>query len=117
MVFETVRKMIACRTPVLGCHLYRCPQCQRLEVVPHSCKSRFCPTCGKHATDRWAEGVLNDLLDVPYHHLVLAVPAHLRSVLHFNGQPLLRDWVQDLLFWLQQLYRRLYRRLFLSTDA
>src|SRR5579864_3070946 len=90
VVFETVRKIIACRTPALGCHLYTCPQCQRIEVVPHSCpqcqrievvphscKSRFCPTCGKHATDRWAAGVLNDLLDVPYHHLVLAVPAHL----------------------------------------
>lgn len=51
---------------------------------PHSCKSRFCPTCGKHATDRWATGVLNDLLDVPYHHLALAVPAHLRGVLNFN---------------------------------
>lgn len=22
---------------------------------PHSCKSRFCPTCGKHATDVWAD--------------------------------------------------------------
>lgn len=80
VVFETVCKLIACRTPALGCHLYACPQCQRVEVVPHSCKSRFCPTCGKHATDRWAAGVLNDLLDVPYHHLALAVPAHLRGV-------------------------------------
>lgn len=86
VVFETVRKIIACRTPALGCHLYTCPKCQRIEVVPHSCKSRFCPTCGKHATDRWSVGVLNDLLDVPYHHLVLAVPADLRSVLSF-GRP------------------------------
>ncbi len=84
VVFETVRKIRACRTPALGCHLYRCPKCERIEVVPHSCKSRFCPTCGKHATDRWADKVLNDLLDVPYHHLVLAVPAHLRGVLSFN---------------------------------
>lgn len=84
VVFETVRKIIACRTPALGCHLYACPQCHRIEIVPHSCKSRFCPTCGKHATDRWAEGVLNDLLEVPYHHLVVAVPAHLRGVLSFN---------------------------------
>ena len=28
--------------------------------------------------------MLNDLLEVPYHHLVLAVPAHLRGVLSFN---------------------------------
>jgi hypothetical protein len=53
-------------------------------VVPHSCKSRFCPTCGKHATDRWADRVLNDLLDVPYHHVVLSVPADLRGVFAYN---------------------------------
>lgn len=84
VVFETVRRIRACRTPALGCHLYQCPKCQRVEVVPHSCKSRFCPTCGKHATDRWADSVLNDLLDVPYHHVVLSVPAHLRGVFAFN---------------------------------
>ena len=84
VVFETVRRIRACRTPALGCHLYQCPKCQRIEVVPHSCKSRFCPTCGKHATDRWADSVLNDLLDVAYHHVVLSVPAHLRGVFAFN---------------------------------
>ena len=84
-----MRKIIACRTPALGCHLYTCPKCQRIEVVPHSCKSRFCPTCGKHATDRWAESVLNDLLEVPYHHLVVAVRANRCGVLSFNrpGDP------------------------------
>lgn len=93
VVFETVRKIIACRTPALGCHLYTCPRCKRIEVVPHSCKSRFCPTCGKHATDRWADRLLNDLLEVPYHHLVVAVPAHLRGVLQFN-----RPKTLDILF-------------------
>jgi hypothetical protein len=83
VVFETVRKILACRTPILGCHVYRCT-CGQIEVVPHSCKSRFCPRCGKHATDRWADGVLNELLDVPYHHLVLAVPWHLRPIIAFN---------------------------------
>ena len=84
VVIETVHRLLACRTPALGCHLYQCPSCGRYEVVPHSCKSRFCPTCGKHATDRWADGVLNDLLDVPYHHLVLSPPGQLRPVIALN---------------------------------
>jgi Putative transposase/Transposase zinc-binding domain len=84
VVLETVRKLLACRTPALGCHVYQCPSCERIEVVPHSCKSRFCPTCGKHATDRWADEVLNDLLEVPYHHLVLSTPWQLRPILLFN---------------------------------
>jgi hypothetical protein len=84
VVIETVRKLVACRTPALGCHVYQCPTCARIEVVPHSCKSRFCPTCGKHATDRWADAVLNDLLEVPYHHLVLSPPWQLRPIIACN---------------------------------
>jgi hypothetical protein len=84
VVLETVRKILACRTPVLGCHVYFCNRCQAVRVVPHSCKSRSCPTCGKHATDVWADGVLNDLLDVPYHHLVLSLPWQLRPTFLLN---------------------------------
>jgi hypothetical protein len=86
VVFETVRKIIACRTPALGCHVYQCPNGHKIEVVPHSCKSRFCPSCGKLATDRWADGVLDDLLDVPYHHLVMSPPWQLRPIIAFNRE-------------------------------
>src|SRR3990172_774656 len=86
VVFETVRKIIACRTPALGCHVYECPSCHKVEVVPPSCKSRSCPSCGKLATDRWADGVLNDLIDVPYHHLVMSPPWQLRPIIAFNRE-------------------------------
>jgi len=82
VVFENVRKVLACRTPVLGCHVYQC--CGKVKIVPHSCKSRLCPTCGKHATDVWADEVLNGLLDVPYHHLVMSIPWQLRIVVGMN---------------------------------
>jgi len=84
VVFENVRKVLACRTPVLGCHIYQCGSCGHVELIPHSCKSRFCPTCGKHATDVWANQVLNNLLDVPYHHLIMAIPWQLRIVIMMN---------------------------------
>jgi hypothetical protein len=86
VVFENVRKVLSCRTPVLGCHVYQCKGCGHVELVPHSCKSRFCPTCGKHATDAWADQVLNRLLDVPYHHLILSIPWQLRIVIIMNRQ-------------------------------
>ena len=84
VVFENVRKVLACRTPALGCHVYQCQDCGHTKLMPHSCKSRFCPTCGKHATDVWADGVLNRLLDVPYHHLVVAIPWQLRVLIAMN---------------------------------
>jgi len=86
VVFENVRKVLACRTPVLGCHIYQCKNCGHVELIPHSCKSRFCPTCGKHATDVWANQVLNRLLNVPYHHLIMAIPWQLRIVVLMNRQ-------------------------------
>lgn len=105
-VIETVRKIRACRTPALGCHVYTCPDGHEIRIVPHSCKSRFCPTCGKHATDRWADAVLNELIDVPYHHLVLSAPWQLRTVMAFNrkvclsilaraGTRCLNQWARD----------------------
>jgi hypothetical protein len=84
VVFENVRKVLACRSPVLGCHIYKCDSCGHVELIPHSCKSRFCPTCGKHATDVWADQVLNGLLDVAYHHLIMAIPWQLRIVIMMN---------------------------------
>lgn len=84
VVFENVLKVLACRTPVLGCHVYQCKDCSKVEIIPHSCKSRFCPTCGKHATDVWADGILNNLLDVPYHHVVLTIPWQLRTIILCN---------------------------------
>lgn len=84
VVFTTIRRILACRTPTLGCHLYECPECGDRRVVPHSCKSRFCPTCGKHRTDVWANEILGQLLPVPYHHLVLSVPWQLRPVILNN---------------------------------
>jgi len=86
VVFENVRKILACRTPVLGCHVYQCKDCGHIELIAHSCKSRFCPTCGKHATDVWANEVLNRLLDVPYHHLIMSIPWQLRIVISMNRQ-------------------------------
>ena len=86
VVFENVRKVLTCRTPVLGCHIYQCKDCGHVGLIPHSCKSRFCPTCGKHATDVWANQVLNRLLDVSYHHLIMSIPWQLRLVIIMNRQ-------------------------------
>ena len=81
---ENIRRMLACRTPALGFHVYACPECGEERVVPHTCKSRMCSSCGKVASDHWASAVLNDSLDVEYHHLVLSVPWQFRVVTLLN---------------------------------
>jgi hypothetical protein len=105
VVFDNVRKVLACRTAALGCHVYKCKQCDHIQLVPHSCKSRLCSTCGKHATDKWADGVLSELLDVPYHHLVLSTPWQLRNLIAINRKECLNILVRSAVEAVQQWAR------------
>lgn len=105
VVFSNVRKVLSCRTAALGCHVYKCPSCDHTKLVPHSCKSRFCPTCGKHATDIWADALLDQLLDVPYHHLVLSTPWQLRTLIAWNRKAGLNILVRSAVEAVQQWAR------------
>lgn len=83
-----IDKIFACRTGKLGFHKYECP-CGETLTVPHSCKSRLCSSCGTIATNNWISSNLDELLDVPYQHLVFTVPEQLRSFIFHNRKALL----------------------------
>jgi hypothetical protein len=81
--------MLACRTPRLGLQLYACTNCDTVRVVPHSCKSLACPSCGKVRTDEWCKELLSDILEVAYRHLVFTLPWQLRLPIYDNRGRLL----------------------------
>jgi hypothetical protein len=89
-ILENVQKVRNCRDPKkMGYHVYRCPSgCGDERIVPHSCKSRFCSSCGKVATDNWMDKMSAELLDVPYHHIVFTIPQELRNLFAWH-RPLL----------------------------
>lgn len=82
-VITTVMKMLSCRDPEkLGCHKYGCPDHpDRYIVVPHSCKCRFCDSCGRILTDRWVEKINSLFPDISFHHLCFILPKELRKLL------------------------------------
>ena len=88
-VVDNVNKILKCRTFQLGYHMYKCPNCPTIRLIPHSCKSRFCSSCGKIATDKWTEQRLSDVLDVGYHHIIFTVPWQLRAICLLNRQVVL----------------------------
>lgn len=103
---ENVEKMLKCRTPQLGYHEYRCPDCNRIRLIPHSCKSRFCNSCGKIMTDNWTEERLSDILSVGYHHIVFTLPWQLQAIIMLNRKVMLNllflsvkksilDWTEE----------------------
>lgn len=67
-----------CRTPALGGHVYRCPECARTDFAYHSCNHRACPRCGGAATAAWTARQEARLLPVAYFLVTFTLPAELR---------------------------------------
>jgi hypothetical protein len=77
-VQKIVERMMGCRNPQSGFARYVCPQCYEERIVPFSCKTRFCPSCGKVRTDQWVRQMAQELLDVPHYHLTLTIAKEMR---------------------------------------
>ena len=75
-----------CRTAALGGHLYRCDHCGAEHPVYNSCRSRHCPACLGHKSAAWLEARAEELLPVPYFHVVFTVPAPIAALALGNKQ-------------------------------
>lgn len=71
------RDICACRTPALGAHLEQCDNCRQQTIAYNSCRSRFCPKCQSTARDKWLARQAQQLLPVPYCHVVFTLPHEL----------------------------------------
>jgi len=69
-----------CRTEVLGGHVYGCDRCGHRQYAYHSCKNRSCPKCQGDETKVWIERRRQELLAVPYFHVVFTLPNELRPI-------------------------------------
>jgi len=69
-----------CRTKALGGHLDWCTSCNKLHLQFNSCRNRHCPTCQGHKQHQWIEARIQELLPVPYFHVVFTLPDHLNFV-------------------------------------
>jgi Transposase zinc-binding domain len=74
---QTLRDLGTCRTAALGAHLHQCTDCRREVIVYNSCLNRHCPQCGSRARDHWLEKHVEELLPVPYSHVVVTLPHEL----------------------------------------
>ena len=70
-VRDIVQRMMLCRDPEGGYARWICPGCQYEHRVPFSCKTRFCPSCGKVRVDNWVTNITKDMLEVPHLHITL----------------------------------------------
>jgi len=81
---RAIQDIIACRTKVLGGHVYCCDHCGEHIYAFHSCKNRSCPKCHTQQTQQWLEKRQLELLPVSYFHITLTVPEQLRALFRSN---------------------------------
>ncbi len=77
-----------CRTEALGGYDLACDQCDYHETRFRSCRNRHCPQCQQHASATWLAERREDLLPVPYFHLVFTVPHQLNPWVQLHPEVL-----------------------------
>jgi hypothetical protein len=87
---KVLRAIRNCRTQSLGGHLDRCSGCGHEAISYNSCRNRHCPKCQTNAREQWLAKRSEDLLPVPYFHVVFTLP-HDLSGLALQNKKLLYD--------------------------
>jgi len=86
--WKVLNALLACRTPLLGAHRYRCADCGRDHLVPHSCRNRHCPGCQAAQSRDWLQQQMSCLLPVHYFHVVFTLPHGLNALIAQNRRVL-----------------------------
>jgi hypothetical protein len=79
-ILRTLGAIRSCRTSSLGGHVDRCCSCGHIRVSYNSCRNRHCPKCQNTQREAWIEDRKQDLLTVPYFHVVFTVPDKLNPL-------------------------------------
>jgi len=75
-----------CRTVALGGHAWACTSCGGIHVHYNSCGNRHCPNCQAFEKEKWVEKRKQELLPVPYMHLVFTIPHELNRIVLSNDR-------------------------------
>ncbi len=70
----------SCRTVALGGHVLRCEDCSHIDIAYNSCRNRHCPKCQGNEREKWIQAREEELLPVPYFHVVFTLPDTLNQL-------------------------------------
>jgi len=90
---RTFNALRRCRTASLGSHVDGCSACGHLRISYNSCRNRHCPKCQGTQREKWIQAREEELLPVPYFHVVFTLPDLLNQLCLYKPRIL-----YDLLF-------------------
>jgi hypothetical protein len=77
---KALRAVQRCRTAAMGSVFAVCDHCGAEHPLFRSCRNRNCPGCQSQARKQWLEARQQELLPVPYFHVVFTVPEILNRI-------------------------------------
>ncbi len=84
---RTLDAVKRCRSAALGAHVdaclpnrQGCTSCGHLRISYNSCRNRHCPKCQGHQREKWIQAREQELLPVPYFHVVFTIPEALNTL-------------------------------------
>lgn len=77
---RTMDAVRRCRTASLGVHVDGCSSCGLLRMSYNSCRNRHCPRCQGKQREEWIQARQEELLPVPYFHVVFTLPDTLNQL-------------------------------------
>jgi len=77
---KVLQAITLCRTSQMGMHIDHCSNCEHIRISYNSCRNRHCPKCQASNRELWIAKRGEELLPVPYFHLVFTLPHHLNRL-------------------------------------
>lgn len=77
---RTLGAVKRCRTAEMGGHLDACSSCGNVRISYNSCRNRHCPKCQGRKREEWIQSRQQELLPVPYFHVVFTLPQELNNI-------------------------------------
>lgn len=77
---RTLDAVRRCRGASLGSHIDGCTSCGHLRISYNSCRNRHCPKCQGTQREEWIKAREDELLPVPYFHVVFTLPDTLNKL-------------------------------------
>ena len=104
-----IDKFLKCKTFLLGYSVYKCPICDKEKVVPNTCKTRFCSSCGNKYNEDRAISIFSKLFKWRHRHVVFTIQEDLRGIFQ-NNRKLLNLLFQasaiTIKYWFKEKYKR-----------
>jgi hypothetical protein len=85
-IINAIVRLLSCKHTIRGYKQYACSNknCPHTKIIPHTCKSRACSSCGKKATELWILKQNQVLPNTSWQHITFTMPSELWDFFWYN---------------------------------